>query len=113
MIYGIEKPEPDDDFAVAIALWSIKEVVYGDNNEPTHHLVGFIPQDSDGRASSAIQSFDKEKMIIETSSGRLYKLHGRPGSHADARFVWSRWKDFNNARNERDVTDEYWDGEIC
>ncbi len=25
MIYGIEKPEPDDDFAVAIALWSTKE----------------------------------------------------------------------------------------
>ena len=107
MFYGIKNPEPGDD-AVTIALWSIKEIFFGDSKEPTHHLVGFIPEDSFGRVSSAIQFFDSERMMIETSSGRRYKLHGLPGSHADARYVWSRWKNFNNARDERDVTIEYY-----
>ncbi|WP_340123727.1 hypothetical protein [Methylobacter svalbardensis] len=105
MIYGI--PDPEDDFAVAIAAWSIKEVIYGENTEPTRHLVGYILQDSEGRASSAIQSFDKENRLIETRSGRLYKLHGKPGDHPDARYVWQRWKGFNNVQDEKDVTDEY------
>jgi hypothetical protein len=107
MIYGIENPNPCDD-AVTIALWSIIEVIYGDNIEPTRHLVGFIPEDSTGRVSSAIQYFDSDKRLIETSSGRRYKLHGLPGSHANARHVWGRWKDFNNVRNEQDVTIEYY-----
>jgi hypothetical protein len=107
MIYGIEKPEPGDD-AVTIVLWSIKEIICGDNIEPTRHLVGFVPQDSFGRVSSAIQSFDSARSVIETSSGRLYKLHGLPGTHADARHVWEIWKKFNHARNEHDVTIEYY-----
>ena len=111
MIFGIPDPDPNDDFAIAIAEWSIREVIYGDNKIATRHLVGFVLQDSFGRASSAIQSFDKEKMVIETSSGRLYKLHGRPGNHHDAEHVWQHWKDFNIAQDEKNVTDEYWDGE--
>lgn len=109
MIFGI--PDPNDDFAIVIALWSIREVIYGNNNVPTRHLVGFVLQESLGRASSAIQSFDKGKMLIETRSGRLYKLHGRPGDHPDAEHVWRRWMNFNNAKDEKNVTAEYWDGE--
>ena len=109
MIYGIENPSPGDD-AVTIALWSIIEVIYGDNIEPKRHLVGFIPEDSTGRVSSVIQYFDSDKRLIETSSGRRYILYGLPGSHADARHVWRGWKDFNHARDERDVTiDYYWE----
>ncbi len=109
MIYGIEKPEPGDD-AVIIALWSIKEIIYGDNKEPTHHLIGFMPQDSTGRVSSAIQFFDSERRVIQTNSGRLYKLYGLPGSHPNADHVWGLWKSFNKARDERDVTlDYYWE----
>jgi hypothetical protein len=111
MIFGIPDPDPNDDFAIVIALWSIREVIYGNNNVPTRHLVGFVLQESLGRASSAIQSFDKEKMLIETRSGRLYKLHGHPGDHPDSEHVWRRWKDFNHAQDEKNVTDEYWDGE--
>ncbi len=109
MIYGI--PALEDDFAVAIAAWSIKEVIYGDNLEPTRHLVGYVLQESEGRASSAIESFDRDNRVITTSSGRRYKLHGQPGEHSDARYVWGRWKGFNNAHDEKDVTIEYLDGE--
>ncbi len=104
MIHGI--PEPDeDDFATAIVAWSIKEVIYGDNTEPTRHLVGYA--DREGRVPSAIQSFDAETRVIETRSGRQYKLHGKPGDHPDARYVWQRWKKINDAQDELDITDEY------
>lgn len=87
MIYGIEKPEPDDDFAVAIAFWSTKEKSFMVTIMNPHITLSASFLKIDDRASSAIQPFDKEKMIIETSSGRLYKLHGRPSSHTDARYI--------------------------
>jgi len=108
MIYGIA--EPRNNFPVTIMAWSIKEIVWGESEQPTRHLVGHIPQNSSGRASSAIQSFDREKMLITTSSGRVYALLGPPGENDDADYVWEHWKDFNNARNEKDVTNEYYEG---
>jgi hypothetical protein len=106
MIYGIPKPQPGD-YATAIARWSIKEVIWGDNELPTHHLIGFVLQEDAGRASTAIQSFDKEKRLIETQSGRLYQLIGEPGQDSDADYVWSAWKMRNDARDEKDVTEQY------
>lgn len=107
MIHGIPLPG-EHDLATVITNWSIKEVIHGANEEPTHHLVGYIPGQWSGRTSSAIQNFDKEKMMITTSSGRVYKLEGMPGRTNDGDYVWDYWKSFNKARNEKDVTSEYW-----
>jgi len=107
MIYGIQKPE-EYDLATIIIQWSIKEVIYGLNEEPTHHLVGYVMSEGAGRTTSAIQSFDKEKMMITTSSGRIYKLQDKPGNNNDADYVWDFWKSHNNAKNEKDVTSQYW-----
>ena len=107
MIYGIQKPE-EYDLATIIIQWSIKEVIYGSNEQPTHHLVGYVIEERAGRTSSAIQSFDKEKMIITTRSGRVYKLVDKPGENSDADYIWNFWKSHNNARNEKDVTEKYW-----
>lgn len=107
MIYGIA--EPRNNFPVTIMAWSIREIVSGESEQPTRHLVGHIPQNSSGRASSAIQSFDREKMLITTSSGRVYALLGHPGENADAEFVWTHWKKINNAQSEKDVTNEYYE----
>ncbi len=101
MIFGIPDPVPTDDFARAIARWSIREVIYGNNNVPRRHLVGFILQGSLGRTSSDIQSFNKKKMVIETRSGRLHKLHGRPGDHPDSEHVWRRWKDLTMCKMKK------------
>lgn len=90
MIHGI--PAPKDNFPVTIMAWSIREIVCGESDQPTRHLIGHIPRNSSGRASSAIQSFDREKMLITTSSGRVYALLGHPGENADAEFVWTHWK---------------------
>lgn len=108
MIYNI--PKPENDVATVIAKWSIKEVIWGFNEFPTHHLIGFVLQESAGRATTAIQAFDKENGIIQTQSGRLYQLKGEPGQHGDADYVWSQWKSCNDARAEKDVTDQYWHG---
>ena len=107
MIYGIQKPE-ESDLATAIIQWSIKEVIYGSHEEPTHHLVGFISEEGAGRTTSAIHYFDKEKMLVTTRSGRVYKLQDKPGNSSDADYIWNFWKSHNNAKNEKDVTIEYW-----
>jgi hypothetical protein len=106
MIYSIPDPEPGT--VTAIASWSIKEVVWGDNELPTRHLIGFVRQEGAGRATSAVQSFDKEHRLIQTQSGRLYQLIGEPGQDGDAEYVWKRWRNFNGAQDEKDVTHEYW-----
>jgi hypothetical protein len=77
MIYNI--PKPENGVATVIARWSIKEVICGANELPTHHLIGFVLQESAGRASTAIQTFDRENGVIQTQSGRLYQLAGEPG----------------------------------
>jgi len=107
MIYAI--PAPKDNFPVTIMAWSIKEIVWGESEQPTRHLVGHIPQNSSGRASSAIQSFDRGKMLITTSSGRVYALLDPPGENDDADYVWEQWKGFNHVRSEKDVTNEYYE----
>lgn len=107
MIYSI--PNPEKGTVTVIERWSIKEVVWGANELPSHHLIGFVRQESAGRTTSAIQSFDKENLLIQTQSGRLYQLMDGPGQDGDADYVWEQWKSYNGARAEKDVTSEYWD----
>ena len=105
MIYGI--PEPTDTDAVEIVDWSIKEVIFGQNEERTYHLVGFIREERSGRVSSAITTFDSDQRLIETSSGRFYRLCGESGVNPDANYVWGIWKKRNDVRLERDVSDRF------
>ncbi len=109
MFYSIK--DPIDDFALVIASWSVKEVVYGLNEHPTRHLIGYVLQESEGRVTSDIKSFDRKQMIITTRSGRCYQLYKQPDQNDDADYVWKHWKEINNVRNERDVTVEYRDFE--
>lgn len=102
MIYNI--PEPKNDIAVVIISWCVKEVVFGSNLQRTQHLLGYIKEENAGRVTSAIQCFDQEKMIIKTSSGRVYQLYGEPSTHGDALYVWANWKNDNDAHDELDVT---------
>ena len=105
MIYSI--PQPTNDTAVVIVSWCVKEVVFGSNPQRTQHLLGYIKEENAGRVTSAIQYFDQEKMIIKTSSGRVYQLYGEPRTHDDALYVWENWKNDNDAHEELDVTHQY------
>jgi ATP-dependent Lon protease len=95
--------EPEE----TLSRWSVREARFDDVNDHSRHLVGYVARKGKGRVSSAIQSFDREKMRITTSSGRVYQLEGPPGFDPDAEYVWAHWKALNQVRDERDVTQEY------
>ena len=95
--------EPEE----TIVFWSVREVIFGQETDRSRHLVGYVHKKGAGRVSSAIQQFDPESMTIRTKSGRIYHLQGQPGFNADAEYVWSLWKSFNDAQKESDVTNQY------
>ncbi len=86
--------------------WSVYEVQIAALDAPTRHAVGYAVDVGEGRVSSPIVEFDVTSRRLRTRSGRVYSLRGRPGSDADARYVWSAWKEINNAQELRDVTFE-------
>lgn len=83
--------------------WSVRGI------EPagTHHLVGYNLTDREGRASSAIETYDAQKRLVVTESGRVYELVGRPGRDTDGDYVWGRWLKINGSPTWRDVSEEY------
>jgi hypothetical protein len=95
--------EPEE----SIIDWSVHEASYGESNGRTHHLVGYIARQRLGRVSSAIQEFDRDKMRIKTSSGRIYNLEGQPGFNSDADYVWAHWKAINDVKKDVNVTNQY------
>ncbi|QPK62560.1 hypothetical protein IVG45_17150 [Methylomonas sp. LL1] len=101
-----EQPEEN------IIHWSVREVKISCETEKTHHLVGYIPWQYSGRVSSKIETFDRENMLVKTGSGRIYHLKGEPGMTRDGDYVWDRWAMINDAKNEVDVTDQYFDFQI-
>jgi hypothetical protein len=103
-IYAVDPP---GEYPENIIRWSVREVLCGWSEERTRHLVGYIPMLRNGRASSAIQAFDRDRMRITTRSGRIYQLEGQPGGNGDAEYVWRHWKTTNEATGEIDVTDQY------
>jgi len=95
--------EPEE----TISRWSIREARFDEPNDQSRHVVGYVARKGKGRVSSAIQSFDRDKMRIQTRSGRVYQLEGPPGFDPDAEYVWAHWKTLNQVRDETDVTQEY------
>ena len=104
---SIYAADPPGEYPENIIRWSVREVMCGWSEKRTRHLVGYIPMLRHGRASSAIQAFDRDRMRITTSSGRVYQLEGQPGGNRDAEYVWEHWKSTNDATGEIDVTDQY------
>jgi ATP-dependent Lon protease len=90
-----------------IILWSIKEVLFNDHSENTRHLVGHIPRMGSERVTSAIKSFDRNNMQIQTMSGRTYDLIGQPGCNSAGDEAWDIWKAANNVKEDLDVTGQY------
>lgn len=93
----------EQDPEVTLTHWVVLELPNGDR-----HLVGFesFGRDGQGRVSSKIVTFDKDKMQAVTRSGRVYKLSGQPGWNADAEYVWNKWKIINSVTDFKNVTSE-------
>jgi ATP-dependent Lon protease len=95
--------EPEE----TISRWSVREAQFDAPHDQSRHLVGYVARKGKGRVTSAIQSFDRDTMRIQTRSGRVYQLAGPPGFDPDAEYVWAHWKALNQVRDETDVTPEY------
>lgn len=100
------KDRPD----VTLTDWAVFEVPLNGPDQPwTRHLAGWSCEDSQGQVCSPVQQFDPATASCVTQSGRVYRLRGRPGMCADARYVWNRWKAIQGVTDERDVTREVLD----
>ncbi|GAB3656394.1 hypothetical protein [Ramlibacter alkalitolerans] len=104
-IWPIQSVEDRPD--VTLTDWAAFEVpLNGPNEAWTRHLAGWSCEDRHGQVCSAIESFDPTTGQCLTSSGRVYRLTGRPGMNGDAQYVWNRWKRIAGVESERDVTRE-------
>ncbi|WP_367398777.1 hypothetical protein [Burkholderia multivorans] len=92
-------PSSDEVPDVRLSNWRIFETDAG-----TRHFVGADTQDSTGRVSSAITTFDLATLRGQTRSGRVYQLVGRDGWSLDAEYVWKRWCEMNDVKSYSDVT---------
>jgi hypothetical protein len=90
---------------VTLTDWAAFEVPLNGVDQPwTRHLAGWSCEDTQGQVCSAIESFDPATGQCVTSSGRVYRLKGRPGLCSDASYVWRRWKRIASVEDERNVT---------
>lgn len=85
---------------ITLIEWRIMETECGER-----HFVGNRIGHSSGRVSSAIVTFDLERRVGVTISGRVYRLAGAPGQGSDADYVWSAWRVRNQVSSYADVTD--------
>jgi len=71
------------------------------------YAVGWNETEHEGRVSSAIMSYQKDRRILVTSSGRGYRLLGEPGLDPDGAYVWNCIAAGSGIRAWQDVTTEY------
>ena len=88
---------------LTLRSWQVMQLPCGDL-----HLVGYCIENSEGRTSSAVEVFDKERLVAMTDSGRVYRLLGSPGGNLDAEYVWRRWARINDATEWTDIGPAIW-----
>ena len=95
-----ERPE------IILTYWHVFEVKLPGRTERTRHFAGQNITDHEGRASSAIETFDPATSRGTTESGRVYELRGSTGFTGDGEYTWNRWKKINSVTVVVDVTAE-------
>jgi hypothetical protein len=84
-----------------VVNWTIMKVMSEHYGEETFHVIGFTG--SEGRVSSKIKSFDREKRVAITNSGRRYVLIGESGNNRDALYVWGQWCKINGVTKQYEI----------
>ena len=93
---------------ITLRRWRVVEVESRDGAK-TRHFWGHDAAKNTGRASSAIQKFDKETMSATTQSSSVYRLAVLPGNSRLGKTAWEDWCKGSHIVAERDVTNEYLD----
>ena len=89
--------------SLTLVRWQVMQLPNGDR-----HFVGYAVENKEGRASTAVATFDATSLKCVTASGRVYKLSGRPGHDGDAEYVWQAWRRINDAPDWTDITAQVW-----
>lgn len=97
----------DDEPCTRLVEWRVFHCQVPGLDGATTHLVGYCPRNREGRVSSPIDTFDPTRRLVETQSGRVYELVGRPGSCPDADHTWGCWRRINDATVVADVTSQH------
>lgn len=99
-----------DEPQIVLYNWQIVQIDYG-----TRHFVGYRRGLREGRVSSDIVEFDREKQGGVTASGRVYLLKGPPPPYGhcdqDAEYVWRRWLSRSGAESFEVVSEAALRGE--
>lgn len=95
-----ERPE------ILLTDWHVFEVQLPGRTERSRHFAGQNVTDHEGRASSAIVTFDAATGRGLTESGRVYQLQGSTGFTGDGEYTWNQWKSINSVTGVVDVTTE-------
>lgn len=105
---NIWKAPSTDEQPLAVAeRWTVMRATFA-NGDVSDHVVAYLGDEHSGRVSSAIQSFDPDKHVAVTRSGRQYKLPlDRHGFDPDGLYVWGAWATDNKVRTFKDVGAEY------
>jgi hypothetical protein len=87
------------------SVWNVAKVT----EEPSVTLINWTIKNTDqgqffvgdqvgaaGRVSTKVVTFDDSKMVGQTESGRVYKLHGPSGYSSNGEYVWNHYKSINN-----------------
>mgnify|MGYP001234823167 CR=1 FL=1 len=96
-------PKVADQPEITIIRWRVMEITEG-RCKGQRHINGYCLENREGRASTMIVSFDPEKRVCVTRSGRRYRLLGPPGFDADGDYVWQVW---TNSIPAIDVSEEF------
>jgi hypothetical protein len=92
---------------IVLIDWAVYEVSSNLWSDKTRHFVGYNVYGREGRVSSAINVFDRDKMVGITSSGRTYQLQGPPGDGSeDGLHVFDWWCERNEIREKIMVTEK-------
>jgi hypothetical protein len=94
----------DEQPELVLTDWAIFEVKMAHSSVRTRHFAGYNVRDREGRASSAMVTFDPKALTGITKSGRVYHLSGRPGLSGDGLYVWGRWLRINKSTDVVDIT---------
>lgn len=96
----------DESPELVLNHWHVFELPLPELPARTRYFAGYNCTDREGRASSAIKTFDAATRRGVTESGRVYELRGHPGFEKEGEYVWRRWREINAAVNVVDVTAE-------
>lgn len=89
--------------SLTLVQWQVLQLPGG-----ARHFSGWALENREGRASSAIQTFDAASLRGITRSERVYQLQGPPGWHDDGDYVWRSWTRINSQPEWVDVSAEVW-----